>query len=123
MAMDDMYIYFSVNLDSLKIVQCSQKKYLNYDYEAFFDSVFRNVILDTIAKFDSNVLLEYLRAKKKVQFDAHNGNEYVFDIKYFDESIANCSVFILYDLDMKKDNNIDFLTSVYNRSYITKEIE
>lgn len=123
MAMEDMYIYFSIDLDSLKIVQCSQKKYLNYNYDAFFNCVFCNVINNTIAKFDSNILLEYLRAKKKVQFDAHNGNEYIFDIDFFDESIVNCSVFVLYALDMKKDNNIDFLTSVYNRSYVTKEIE
>ena len=117
-----MLIYFSLDLRSLKITQCSKKDYVNLDYDLFFNKALTD-IKDTFNEFNSNILLKHLNEKKKVQFDAHNGNEYIFDIKEFDSNIVGCSVYIISSIETKKDSNIDFLTGVYNRSFLTKEIE
>lgn len=43
MAINNMIIYFSLNLNDLKIIQCSEKEYINLDYNAFFNKALNNI--------------------------------------------------------------------------------
>lgn len=121
MAINNMIIYFSLNLNDLKIIQCSEKEYINLDYNAFFNKALNNI--NVIEKYDSNIVLESLNKCKTIHFHSNDKNDYIFDITSFDKNIVNCAVYVVVNEVINKDTNIDFLTGIYNRSYLTKEIE
>lgn len=56
-----MYIYFTVNLKSLMITQCSKKEYLNIDFNTFFENELRPIVCNTFDEFNSLVLTNYLK--------------------------------------------------------------
>ena len=118
-----MYIYFVVNLNTLKITQCSQKKYLNFNYDDFFDAELNDIVADTYDEFSSSILLEYLKMKKSIQYNSKAEAEYFFDVQAYDDENVGVALYINLKKENHNENDIDFLTGIYNRSYITKEIE
>ena len=117
---NEKIIYFSIDLNSLKVIQCSDKNYIGFSYDEFFKSSFSNI--KTIELFNSSILLNYLKQCKTIHFHSFDNNEYIFDITSYARDIVSCSLYVL-DEATNRDSNIDFLTSIYNRSYLTKEIE
>lgn len=118
-----MYIYFIVNMQNMTITQCSKKEYLNLDFNTFFEKELKKIVVDPIDEFKANVLIEYLKTCKSVQFDSKIETEYYFDIAPYDTNNVGCSLYIITKKDIEQESNIDFLTGVYNRSFLTKEIE
>lgn len=111
---NDLYIYFSIDLEKNIIVQCSQKKYIGYKYDAFFDEVLKNKLDNDNLKSDD--VLNSIKTQNKLTISSNNNVKYILDTDKFDESIVNCSL-ILNVVD-----DIDYLTGVYNRKYLHQEI-
>lgn len=111
---NDLYIYFSIDLEKNIIVQCSQKKYIGYKYDAFFDEVLKNKLDNDNLKSDD--ILNSIKTQNKLTISSNNNVKYILDTDKFDESIVNCSL-ILNVVD-----DIDYLTGVYNRKYLHQEI-
>ncbi len=113
---NDLYIYFSINLKSNTIVQCSQKKYIGYTYDSFFEEALKNknAINNNI---NADSLLNSIKAQHQIII-SNNSVKYVLVMNKFDENIVNC--YLIENHDVVDD--IDYLTSVYNRKYLSQEI-
>ncbi len=112
---NDLYIYFSIDLNTNKIVQCSQKKYIGYQYDLFFEEALKNKmrINDNLRSVD---VLNSIKARNKLVISNTDGVKYVLDMDTFDENIVSCS------LIQNVEDDFDYLTGVYNRKHITQEI-
>lgn len=120
----ELIVYFSVDLESLQIKQCNMKSMINTSFQDFFNNVLNNTIIqNTKEEFNINVLEELLKEKNtlKTFYETSLNVRYVFDINSFDDKLVFCSVYKIIEADNMFSSNIDYLTGIYNRAYLTKE--
>lgn len=121
---EKLLIYFSLDINKMVITWCNVDKFTNCSFDAFFDAAINeNVISNTIEEYNKEILLKLFNENRGLKLFRckDSGIEYLFIINYYANNIVNCSIYIINEKNF--DYNIDYLTGVYSRNYITREIE
>ncbi len=120
---EKLLVYFSLDINKKIITWCNIDKYMNLSFDEFFDTAINENIINTIEEYNKEILLKLLTKGDglTVLHSKNSDTQYLFNVSYYTKDTINCNIYVINEKN--SDYNIDYLTGVYSRNYITKEIE
>lgn len=123
---ETLILNFSMNIKTQKILKCNKKEMIGLSFDEFYEkNISQNIISGVVEPYNKQIVLEMLNSDQKINF-FHNFSQktnYLFNVYCPSDSIVNCSIYVIMDNIGTTNYDIDYLTGIYNRTCLMREIE